>query len=142
MVWLQVWNAERYSEIASNARKKVSTIKARRGDIVDSKGYLLATTRSVVDVGMDPHVLDDDDRVKWGTLSNYLGTSLEDLELASRSKSVTDESGKFVRDKRWVKLRRTLMRAPTVKYKNFKLKEFTVIISTQDYTRIRNLLLI
>ena len=65
MVWLQVWNAERYSEIASNARKKVSTIKARRGDIVDSKGYLLATTRSVVDVGMDPHVLDDDDRVKW-----------------------------------------------------------------------------
>ena len=28
--------------------------KARRGDIVDSKGNLLATTRSVVDVGMDP----------------------------------------------------------------------------------------
>ena len=51
LVWLQVWNADKYTEIASSARKKVSTIKARRGDIVDSKGNLLATTRSVVDVG-------------------------------------------------------------------------------------------
>ena len=122
LVWLQVWNAERYSEIASNARKKVSTIKARRGDIVDSKGYLLATTRSVVDVGMDPHVLDDDDRVKWGTLSNYLGISLEDLELASRSKSVTDESGKFVRDKRWVKLREDIDEGTYRKIQELQIK--------------------
>ena len=37
LIWLQVWNADKYAEIASNARKKFQVIKARRGDVVDSR---------------------------------------------------------------------------------------------------------
>ena len=66
--------------------EKVSTIKARRGDIVDSKGNLLATTRSVVDVGMDPHIILDED-AKWSTLAGYLNISVNQLEEASNPKS-------------------------------------------------------
>ena len=38
LVWLQVLESERFTDVAENARKNFSTIKARRGDIVDSKG--------------------------------------------------------------------------------------------------------
>ena len=79
LVWLQVWNADKYAEIASNARKKFRVIKARRGDVVDSKGNLLATTRSVVDIGLDPHVLVEEDKLKWDTLCTYLDISTAEL---------------------------------------------------------------
>ena len=67
LVWLQVLESERFTDVAENARKNFSTIKARRGDIVDSKGNLLATTRSVVEVGLDPHSLLEEDRLHWDT---------------------------------------------------------------------------
>ena len=138
LVWLQVWNADKYTEIASSARKKVSTIKARRGDIVDSKGNLLATTRSVVDVGMDPHIILDEDKLKWSTLAGYLNISMKQLEEASNSKSVLDENGRYVREKRWVKLREDVDEGTYRKIKNSKLKVFTVILSILDCIQIRN----
>ena len=122
LVWLQVWNADKYTEIASSARKKVSTIKARRGDIVDSKGNLLATTRSVVDVGMDPHIILDEDKLKWSTLAGYLNISVNQLEEASNSKRVFDEGGRFVREKRWVKLKEDVDEGTYRKIKELKIK--------------------
>ena len=122
LIWLQVWNADKYAEIASNARKKFQVIKARRGDVVDSKGNLLATTRSVVDVGLDPHVLVEEDKLKWETLCAYLDLSSAELQAAANLKRVFDEDGNFVRDKRWVKLREDVDEGTYRKIQELKIK--------------------
>ena len=89
LIWLQVYEAERFTEVAEIASQNFATIKARRGDIVDSKGNLLATTRSVVEVGLDPHAfLVSEDRLKWKTLSNYLGVTEERIEEAAMTKTL------------------------------------------------------
>jgi cell division protein FtsI (penicillin-binding protein 3)/stage V sporulation protein D (sporulation-specific penicillin-binding protein) len=119
---LQVWNADKYAEIASNARKKFQVIKARRGDVVDSKGNLLATTRSVVDVGLDPHVLVEEDKLKWDTLCAYLDLTSTELQAAANLKRVFDEDGNFVRDKRWVKLREDVDEGTYRKIQELKIK--------------------
>jgi cell division protein FtsI/penicillin-binding protein 2 len=122
LIWLQVWNADKYAEIASNARKKFQVIKARRGDVVDSKGNLLATTRSVVDVGLDPHVLVEEDKLKWDTLCAYLDLTSTELQAAANLKRVFDEDGNFVRDKRWVKLREDVDEGTYRKIQELKIK--------------------
>lgn len=122
LIWLQVWNADKYAEIASNARKKFQVIKARRGDVVDSKGNLLATTRSVVDVGLDPHVLVEEDKLKWDTLCAYLDLTSTELQAAASLKRVFDEDGNFVRDKRWVKLREDVDEGTYRKIQELKIK--------------------
>ena len=65
LVYLQLFKATDYSELANGARKNFIEIKARRGDIVDSKGNLLATTRSMVEVGVDPQSVEKGDWVKF-----------------------------------------------------------------------------
>lgn len=122
LIWLQVWNADKYAEIASNARKKFQVIKARRGDVVDSKGNLLATTRSVVDVGLDPHVLVEEDKLKWDTLCAYLDLTSTELQAAANLKRVFDADGNFVRDKRWVKLREDVDEGTYRKIQELKIK--------------------
>ena len=64
LYYLQVYKAEKYTEFALGARKNFISVEARRGDIVDKKGNLLASTRSVVTVGMDPHSIDEEDEWK------------------------------------------------------------------------------
>ena len=72
LVYLEVFRSNDFSEFADGARKNVVTIKARRGDIVDRKGNLLATTRSVVNVGLDPHSVLEEDLNKVGSIAELL----------------------------------------------------------------------
>ena len=55
---------------------------------MDAKGNLLATTRSVVEVGVDPHSVVEDDQLKWKTLSTYLGITEEEILKAVNKKLV------------------------------------------------------
>ena len=79
LVYLQVFKANDFSGFAQGARKNVVTLKARRGDIVDSKGNLMATTRSVVNVGLDPHSIEKEDEVKFNALSGLLNLPIENI---------------------------------------------------------------
>ena len=72
LLHLQVWNADKYREQAANVRKNFIKQQARRGDIVDRKGSLLATTRSVVVLGVDPYAFDEDDKAKLPELAELL----------------------------------------------------------------------
>ena len=72
LLHLQVWNADKYSEQAANVRKNFIKQEARRGDIVDRKGSLLATTRSVVVLGIDPYAYDEEDKDKLPVLAELL----------------------------------------------------------------------
>ena len=61
LVQLQYIDAQKYKEVALGVRQNFITTPARRGDVVDRKGNLLATTRSVVELGLDPHSIEEKD---------------------------------------------------------------------------------
>jgi len=103
---LQVVNSEKYESFAHNARKNFIPISARRGDLVDRKGNLLATTRSVVVVGIDPQSIEVDDRLKFDELAKLLQIPLERINAAADKKiGLTSAGSESVRLVRWVKLK-------------------------------------
>ncbi len=106
LVYLQVFKAGEFTEFAQGARKNFVTLKARRGDIVDRKGNLLATTRSVVNVGIDPYSVGKDDYEKFAELSYLLNIPQEEIEVAAskKIKMGTEFKGE-IKKVRWVKLK-------------------------------------
>jgi cell division protein FtsI/penicillin-binding protein 2 len=106
LVYLQVFKANDFSKFAQNARKNVVTLKARRGDIVDRKGNLLATTRSVVNVGLDPYSIKDDDFKKFTELAQLLEIPVKEIEeAASRKIQKGTQFNGEIKKVRWVKLK-------------------------------------
>ena len=105
LVHLQVINAEKYSQIANGARKNFIPLQARRGDVVDRKGNLLATTRSVVEVGMDPHSISKEDRSKFDDLARFLDLEVGELHKAADKLTRKSQDNGEIRNVRWVKLR-------------------------------------
>ena len=106
LVYLQVFKANTFSEFANGARKNFVTLKARRGDIVDRKGNLLATTRSLVTVGIDPQSIKEEDFEKFDELARLLMIQREKLELAAMATTRRGDSfNGEVRKVRWVKLK-------------------------------------
>ena len=104
LVQLQVSDAGKYKKIALGIRENFITTPARRGDVVDRKGNLLATTRSVVEVGIDPHSIDEDDLSKLPLVAKILKLPLNDITEAATRKTRTTKSGdlQFIR---WIKLK-------------------------------------
>ena len=106
LYYLQIYNSDKYSQFANGARKNFISIDARRGDIVDKKGNLLASTRSVVTVGLDPHSVSADESWKYPELAKLLGIPLEEIESAVSKKIRTSgERDEKVTKVRWVKLK-------------------------------------
>ncbi len=54
LYYLHVVNGEASMEAADKARKRFDKLEARRGDITDSRGNLLATSLPVITLGADP----------------------------------------------------------------------------------------
>ncbi len=106
LVYLQVFKSHDFSKFAQGARKNVVTLKARRGDIVDRKGNLMATTRSVVNVGVDPHSIQDEDLPKFQILAELLKLPSEDIHeaVATKIRKGNNFNGE-VKKVRWVKLK-------------------------------------
>ncbi len=106
LIYLQVFRANDFTDIASGTRKNIVTLKARRGDIVDSKGNLMATTRSVVDIGIDPQSIKVGDNDKLLKLSKILSLEPQVIESAVRKKiKKGDEFNGEFKKVRWVKLK-------------------------------------
>ena len=123
LIWLQVVESERFTSVAKVARKNFVSVKARRGDIVDSKGNLLATTRSVVEVGLDPQSLVEDDRLKWKTLADYLGIQVKEIEVAAAKKTRSlGMKSEGIRDIRWVKLKEEVDEGTYRKIQELRIK--------------------
>ena len=104
LVQLQVTDAEKYKKIALGVRENFITTPARRGDVVDRQGNLLATTRSVVEVGLDPHSIDEEDLEKLPEAARILKLPLTELQDAASRKTRSTKSGEL-RFVRWVKLK-------------------------------------
>lgn len=105
LYYLQVHKSDKYREFALGARKNFISVNARRGDIVDKKGNLLASTRSVVTVGLDPHSLDEEEKWKYPDLAKLLEIPLEEIVQASAKKIRVSGADEEISKVRWVKLK-------------------------------------
>lgn len=109
LFYLHVWqHAELLEHVQSN-RRMIQVIKARRGDIVDSKGNLLATMHTRIDLGVDPQVVCEEDRSRLAELAELIGQPLTKIEEAFDTKiRKSAEHGKAVNLVRWASLAKDL----------------------------------
>ncbi len=106
LYYLHVWESKELQKIAENNRRKLEIKHSRRGNIVDIRGNLLASTRTVVEVGLDPQAVELEDEPKLPLLAFYTGMPLEQLRERFNKKTVSsdNEYGRQVRLIRWSKI--------------------------------------
>lgn len=109
LVQLQVIDRPMMMQAVDKARGDGNAIRdpARRGDILDVNGVTLATSRSVITLGVDPSALLPADEPKWPRLAEMIGMKPDDLALIFNTKTRPlpagdkDEGDKIIR---WAKL--------------------------------------
>ena len=79
LVWLQVGDRDALLDSIGKARRQVIVENARRGDILDAHGNLLATSRSLIELGVDPQSLRPGDEKKWPRLAELIGRPLPEV---------------------------------------------------------------
>ncbi len=95
LVSLHVLQRAKFLSYIEKARDEIIVQNARRGDILDVHGSLLATSRSLVVLGVDPSALVKEDEAKWPELARLLGQPLADLQqkFAEKNRLSTDAHG-------------------------------------------------
>lgn len=83
LMYLHIWNGEALQAVAEKNRYTFRTLYARRGNIQDSQGNLLATTRPVITLGLDPQVLREQDKKNFPTLAKLARIPLSAIEAAA-----------------------------------------------------------
>ena len=78
---------------------------ARRGSILDARGETLATSRPLIDVGLDPRALRPEDEARWPELARLLGISVAAIRAAARSSDdPLEDDERAAKPVQWVKL--------------------------------------
>jgi len=93
LIWLHVVDRDELLRSVDEARRQLIVDNARRGDILDTQGALLATSRSVIVLGVDPQVVRAEDRAKWPQLASLVGVPLGEIERAFTTKTRPSGAG-------------------------------------------------
>jgi cell division protein FtsI (penicillin-binding protein 3) len=80
LVCLHVVDRDELMKFVTKARRQVIPEHARRGDILDVNGRLLASSHTQVVLGVDPQSLRKEDEAKWPELAQLLDLPLADLQ--------------------------------------------------------------
>ena len=89
LVFLHVIDRDELVRYVDKARRQIIVENARRGDILDSRGAILATSRSLIVLGVDPQSLRKEDEKKWPQLATLLDVPLAELTRTFLTKSRT-----------------------------------------------------
>lgn len=79
LVWLHVIDRAHLLTYVQKARKEIIPQCARRGEVLDVRGHVLATSRSLIVLGVDPQSVRREDSAKWPQLARLLGMPLGQL---------------------------------------------------------------
>lgn len=111
LVTLQVVDREELLRFVEQARRQIVVEHARRGSVLDTRGNVLAASRSFVVLGVDPEMLQPKDEARWPELAAWLGLPPADLArtlrraaAASQLALAEPERGARERRVRYVKL--------------------------------------
>ncbi|MBX3735848.1 MAG: penicillin-binding protein 2 [Candidatus Didemnitutus sp.] len=110
LVYLHVLHRDELLKFVNKARRQIVVEHARRGALLDTKGNVLATSRSYIVLGADPEMLKDADSARWADLARLLNTNYLELDktlrksiaasqlaLASRDEAVKDKRVRYVK---------------------------------------------
>jgi len=87
LVSLHVLDRDKLVRHIEQARRQIVIESAVRGDIIDRRGHLLATSRTMIEqLGVDPQVLRREDEAKWPELARLLDLPLDELTSAFTTK--------------------------------------------------------
>jgi cell division protein FtsI/penicillin-binding protein 2 len=105
LFYLHVWDQENLLQYLEGNRKTFNLIEARRGNIVDARGNLLAVTRTSYNIGVDPQSVHEADREKLPQLARLIGKPVEEIEAALDTKyQIGGANSKEARLIRWTPL--------------------------------------
>ncbi|MEO7599395.1 MAG: penicillin-binding protein 2 [Opitutus sp.] len=98
LVFLHVIDRDELVRVVEKARRQIIPESARRGDILDTRGNILATSRSMIVLGVDPQSLRPEDEKKWPELAALIEMSFPELKRILEKKTrpapiVPPESG-------------------------------------------------
>ncbi len=80
LVRLHVIDRDKLVRHIEQARRQIVVENAVRGDIIDRRGQILATSRTMIQqLGVDPQVLRKQDESKWPALARLIDVPLEEL---------------------------------------------------------------
>lgn len=110
--YLHWYRRDAYLAFIAKARYQLTVEPAQRGDILDRRGNVLATSRTLVELGVDQLALRREDEGKWAQLAALLG--VPEYELAQLMRPHRKPAARPVIDlsvveqppepKRWVRL--------------------------------------
>ena len=132
LFYLHVWEQGELLEHVQKNRKMVQVVEARRGNIVDARGNLLATTHTTIDLGVDPQSFDEEDRNKLPLLASLIQQPLEDIEAAIDRKTRQVGDTKEVKLIKWASLAKGLSED---KYEDVKVLGIKGVYGNRKYTR-------
>ena len=132
LVHLHVLDRERLVSYVDRARSSIARQEARRGDILDARGDVLATSRTVIALGVDPQSLKPEDEIKWSKLAQLLELPLSEIQTIFGQKTRSTESGE-IRDVRWVKLRDGIEESTYLAIQKLKIKG---VYGNRSYRRV------
>ena len=129
LVFLHVIDRDVLVRYIDKARRQIIPDKARRGDILDARGNVLATSRSLVVIWADPQVVRKEDEAKWPELAALLDLPLVELQKVlntktkARSAQSDDENVEDDdHDIRWAKLKENVSEETYDKITALKIK--------------------
>lgn len=133
LFYLHVWHSAELLEYVEGNRKMVNVVEARRGNIVDSRGNLLATTRTSYNIGVDPQSFRERNRIKLPELAEILDLSLAEIEakIDRKTRRVSGDT-KEVRLIRWTVLAKG---ADEATHNAVKALELRAVYGNQSHSR-------
>ena len=117
LVYLHVFMQDEYGYIAEQNRERFELLPSRRGDILDCNRNVLATSKEVREVGVDPHVLLQSDLEKVPELAQLL--NLPEADLYALLQPALNKNGAPVR---WRKLADAVDESVYLKILNLGIK--------------------
>jgi len=87
LVWLHVIDRDELLRSVDEARRQLIVDNARRGDILDTHGALLATSRSIIVLGVDPQFMRAEDHGKLPQLASLIGVPAAEVERICMTKT-------------------------------------------------------
>lgn len=104
LVYLMIWRADHYAELAANLHERERSIKAARGRILDSNGTVIADNKTVCTISVIHNQIEDSERViqvlceELGLSEEYVTKRVEKYTSIERIKSNVDkETGDRIR---------------------------------------------
>ncbi|MGE9290627.1 MAG: peptidoglycan D,D-transpeptidase FtsI family protein, partial [Puniceicoccales bacterium] len=105
LMQLQILESEHYVQFAQESRDRYDRLVAPRGPIVDRSGNLLASTQTVIELGVDPQSLVREDFTKIPELAEILEIPESKIREAFEKRERRNPRTGEIRQVRWVKLK-------------------------------------